>query len=420
LRTRALAAPRNVKDPILSSFFTVLPQVIIAVVVLQLFLGLVETKWPANYYSSTDVLAKKVSRTWYRYALFRFGPVLVAAVLVAASTPDAADAYFLAALLFGVLHAAATAGRSLLSTAFRHKLHIRQALVEICIACGVLLVSMVGAIIGPAVRQYIPGIDKYVEVLLTGVVAALVYAYIGKWTIGDGSTHPSGSELLARVPQRLIDMTVRAAAREKVDRDLALAILISERIQRPGWLRVLERRTGPFARTHGPFQNMPNRDATDEQSVDAAMRTLAGSMLPREGGYSLRVGRLHYSIEKHNRSTTFVELCESVFYSISSEVSPVSEAIGEDGSPAIRLLRRRRIEDRWELLGDVSGDALYVSAYVIEPSPRPLNVSMRNGRYRRIWRTVASVDDGVVQLASSIAFQPAVPGQVDRIITVHL
>ncbi|GAA3044129.1 hypothetical protein GCM10010464_05330 [Pseudonocardia yunnanensis] len=313
----------------------------------------------------------------------------------------------LAALLLGILHAASTSIRSLASAAFRSQLTLRQALVDTVIFLMSIAVAVAGGILSTGFRQYIPGFDKYVEVLLTGVVAALAYSYINKWTTSSQGAMPPAGDLLKSIPREHIAITVRLAAQQRVDRELALAILISENMQRPGWMRQLEWASGKASKTHGPFQNVTTRSATTEESIEKAMRDLRGTVLPRQnGGYPLQ-GRLQYSIEKHNKSRVFVEFCESVFSLLTSEVYPMSATTGADGSPTLRVISRKRVADKWVVLGDMSDDVIMLLALAHGDSAQPLGVVLLPGKYgRRVWRVEATVDDIQIDVRVAAASNP--------------
>jgi hypothetical protein len=406
---------------VLSDLADVLPRAIAAAIVLQLFFHLLRTNWPSNYYSTSDLLGQTLSRRWYRYALFRFGPVIVAAAIVAVTGPDEWPQVFLSSLVFGLIHAFGTSGYALAVGAARNSLTTRQAVVDAGVFVLVVLASLTGALLSPLFRNYVPGFDKYVEVLLTGVVAAMAYTYLARWT-APATSSATHTELLATVPKATIDLTVRAAAKHRVDRDLALAVLVTEGLQRPGWLRRVERATGGrlrLSRTHGPFQNATDPTIPDEQSIEAAMASLHDAVLPRRDGYMYSTARLHYNIERHNRSDPFREVCEAAYYTLSSGIAYVSDRPGVDGSPMLRVISVDRVGAQWKIFGDISDDAVDVRSLVMVPEVRELEVSIQEGRYRRTWRTVVSIENEQVSVWASIVYPDGEVGP-DKAITILL
>lgn len=396
-----------------------LPRAIAAALTLQLFFGLVRTKWPASYYASTDLVSDSISRTWYRFALFRFGPVFVAAMVVSLTgRPDMSEV-LASALIFGIIHASLTAGRALVLSAYRQLLSLRQGALDSAIFAVSMTVALIGGLASPLFRSYVPGFDKYIEVLLTGAVAALVYAYLSRWT-QPSYDQRTADERLREIPARLLDMTVDAAARNRVDRDLALAVLMTELQQRPAWFRVAEKATKRVSKTHGPFQNLRDPSASDHESVEMAMENLRGSVLSRES-YGPRIGRLEAEIERHNRSRVFVESCSEVFHLLSGSASPASDSTGSDGSPSIRMLSRRRIGYEWVLLGDISDGHERLYAAATQPVDRSYPVTVQAGRFgRKLWKVVASVDDTQVFVGLSNQSNEGGRADTDEAITVYL
>ncbi|MEJ2888440.1 hypothetical protein [Actinomycetospora aeridis] len=386
---------------------------------MQLFFGLVRTKWPSSYYSSSEVFVETISQTWYRYFLFRFGPVLVAALLVALTGADDPAQVLTSVVIFGLVHGFATVGRALVLSAFRKSLTVRQVVVDLAVFVLIVLVCLLGGLVSPALRRYVPGFDKYVEVLLTGAVAAMVYAYLSKWTQPDG-LYEDGPALLARIPERLRLLTEGAAARNLVDRDLALAVLVTELKQRPAWIRRLERATPATSKTHGPFQNLARASATDQESVEAAMQNLSNAILSRRDG-GPRSGRLQAEIERHNRSDNFLAACESAFHAIAAESSPSSEATGRDGSPMLRCTSRTRRGHQWIVRGDFSepGRDLFGVASVTT-TPEDCEVSLREGPTRREWEARVSVDSSELSIGVRNEDDPTLPARQGESINVYL
>jgi hypothetical protein len=374
--------------------------IVVAVVVVRLFFGLIKTQWPTSYYSTSDLLASKVSTTWYRYSIFRFLPVFVAAILVATSGPSDTQSVLLATAAFGVLHAITTSGYSILRSLVYSYLSVRQLLVDGTVAVGALGTAVLGGLASPLVRQYIPGLDKYIEVLLTGVVASLAIAYLGRWTTTNGS-YPAAQDLLRLCPPAVVRKTVQEAARFRVDRELALAVLLAETVQRPGWIRRAESLTGGrigLSRTHGPFQNMPSSSYTDDQSIEAAMSNLAGATLPRANGFVRSEAHLEYHLERHNASTEFREVCVDIYRLLSSEIRSTCDEVGADGTPLLRLLSVKRVGYEWRLSGDVGDEAVDVQAVVTAPQTFRVYPIVAPGSFRREWSLSISLDSETIKI----------------------
>lgn len=382
-----------------------IPAVVIAVIVVRLFFGLVQTRWPNSYYSTSDILASKISQRWYRYSIYRFLPVLTAAILVAASGPNSNDGIFLATLTFGLVHAATTSGYAIVRSAIQGSLSARQALVDASVFVVIVIAAVLGGLISPFVRQFVPGFDKYIEVLLTGIIASLSFAYINRWTSADVE-YPTARELLALAPSEVVERTKHEARRFRVDRELALAVLLAETVQRPRWIRRAESLTGGrlgLSRTHGPFQNMPSASCTDDQSIVEAMRNLSGAVLPRSNGYVHSGAHLAYHLERHNTSEAFRDVSVSIYRLLSGEILAACDEVSSDGIPLLRQTSVKRVGYEWHLAGDAGDEAVDVQAVIVSPQAVRVYPVMASGSSRREWTLVVPLDSEAVRMWSGNA-----------------
>lgn len=373
-------------------------------VFLQLFFGLVATRWPESYYSAADIVDRSVSGKWYRYPIFRLLPVYVVLVVVAGSVAPSGYSTALAISSTVIMHLAITVGRALLENARKFNFTSRSMLVQLAVAMGVGATALAAFATVNFWVRYLPGFDKYVEVLSTGAVAAIATLYLQRWTTSGRGGFDYNEDLLKTVARNHIDAVVRSCKKHRVDRDLGLSILISENMQRPRALRSTEgvvAKLAPSAvRTFGPMQGSAVLDVTDDKSIDDSIQNLAGAVLPRSR-YSVRTVDLHVAIERHNRSDVFVKLVDQVFTHISAATLPSTRAVGLDGSPAIRRLGQSRNGSVWTVWGDLDDDVeivgsdcrrepAYGSDEQLEVSAL-LAFSITQGRYRRIWTARFSV-----------------------------
>ncbi|MEJ2870474.1 hypothetical protein WCD74_22080 [Actinomycetospora sp. OC33-EN08] len=378
------------------------PRALVGALVLQLFFAQLRTNWPANYYALSDILAASISRSWQRYILFRLGPVLVTAVLVAATGPDSTADITLSTTLFAALHCAFTTIRSFTSDIRRRSLVGRKVLADLAVTVLIFATCAIGALLSPAIRQYVPGFDKYVEVLLTGVVAALAYGYLSRWTAGEPPPD-SRSALLAGVPATVLKATEERAARYKVDQHLALSVLAVEYRQRPAWMARTERLaswTG-LVRTYGPFQNLTDRRATWEQSVDTAMQSLVGADVVRRDGWVLNMPKVQAHLEKLNEGKDFLDHCAQALNVLTGSLVAQCDSPGVDGTPRIRCTRLSRVGFDWLLEGDVSAEVEHLGGLIMKPTVSnffPAIVPDGGQGGRRYWVASCSVDALAVQV----------------------
>lgn len=364
---------------------------------LQLFFGLVAARWPQSYYSATDVVDKRIAGKWYRYPLYRFAPIYFVATVAAATISANRGLIPIVMAGIAVLHMAATVGRALVTGVRESNVRLRVIVVQLSTAVGIAGATLAANLTFDFWRTYLPGFDKYVEVLSTGIVAAIVTLYLLRWTTSTSGAVDYEADLLRDIPQSLIDAVVKYSAEYRVDRDLALTILATENMQRPKSSRSIERLLGRIglARTHGPMQGSRNWRASDNEAIRDALSRLAGTTLPRDR-YMARQVDVLYALEKHNRSTRFIEAAEPAFQNLSGRTAPSCWLVGEDGSPAVRVLNSRRDGRLWTITGDMAREigAIQAEAWSNPPMFAPgttvqaeilEEISITEGRYRKLW-----------------------------------
>jgi hypothetical protein len=377
----------------LAEWFDALAPALLAASLLFTFFRLAETKWPSSYYSVGDVLDRAVSRSPWRYVVFRFGPVYVASTLVG----DLATAGAQAIVLLALLHVVSTAGAAVAKAALRGTLTLQGLAANLVVAAGALLTASLALLTLKFWAGVLPDSDKYAESLLTAGFTATAFFAVSKLT-SRTEVYVDGEQHLSSVPQTHINSVVEAAAKHKVDRDLALTILVAEDLQRPSWFRRVERITGKLgiARTFGPLQGGGDGRASDSTAIDQALERLGPTSLRRPGGYAPKQAVLQRHLERHNASAIFIELGESIFAAVSGTILANSEYVGDDGSPGLRLLSKRRERDRWILLGDRSPELEALTAATMRSGAGAwdfVDVRLKDGRYRPIWLVVLSIED---------------------------
>jgi hypothetical protein len=420
------------------------PAAVAGALILQLIFGLLRTQWPSNYFAVSDAVGREVSVSPIRYIIFRFAPVYIVCVFVSASVPNETRFVLASSFMVFLLHAGLTAGRALVIDAFRQRLRPPLLLAHLGVFTGICVAGLVATATSNFWRASIPGLDKYVEVIATGVVAAIASHYFMKYTRGHRGEYKSSSEIVALLDQQLVDTTVNVCKKYKVDRNFALAILATENSQRPAWMRRLEDSSSwtGLVRTFGPFQGA-RKSGSVEQTVHEALSRFSNA----EGRDSIR-GRsyggnsqalLRYMFEIHNCSSSFIDMAERYFSSLCSGTSPESKLTGSDGSAAVRVLSERREGRTWQVMGDIDDCISSLQCLsVVELHSNPnlstaenVEVFTRPGRYRRIWKVefdikfegilvTALVNSGdVTREAGTISISPSVHSERQSTRTSH-
>lgn len=373
----------------------------VGAVLLYIFFRQVESRWPSSYYSVDDLLSRAVSRSPWRYAAFRFGPVYVACLLVA----DQANSELFAVLLLLLFHVLATVARSIAQRVRGGRVAMQVVASHLLITAGIALSGSAALLSYPLWATLLPDRDKYVEGLFTAVVTTLLFFLISRLTTRSPE-YPDGRTLLQAFPREQVDRVVASAAKHRVDRDLALTLLVAEDLQRPVWVRRLEYSAGRLgiAKTFGPLQGSRRASADDAEAIDEALARIAPATLVRAGGHFVPQPVLQYHLERHNSSEVFIELAEAIFGAVGNEVLANSEHVGADGSPGLRLLSKRRSGDRWLLMGDRSEELVALKGVTHRRGAddwKLIEVLNSPGRYRTLWSVTASIHDERLTIGGS-------------------
>ncbi|WP_143202315.1 hypothetical protein [Amycolatopsis sp. CB00013] len=249
------------------------------------------------------------------------------------------------------------------------------------------------------------------EVLSTGIVAALASTYLLRWTQQSGLNIESIKADFKKIPRAAIDATVKYASKYRVDRDLAMTVLLVEYTQRPAWIRKAEPLLNKIgaSSTTGIFQANKRVEKSLSAQIEPAISKLANTTLPRSHGYNPKQALLLASFEKHNRSKEFLAHATTIFDIVSQNTTPTCQRVAADGSPAIRRLGERRDGVTWTIWGDAASEIHVLSAISrdCENQQAPgieRQVQHSVGRYRPIWKVQFDLphDTLIVQAQNSL------------------
>lgn len=379
---------------------------------INLFFAVAKTRWPGHYFATSQILDHAISSSWVRYGLFRTLPPYVLGTLTAAVAMRYGVSAGWTLTICGATHLSSTTGIAVVHQIRAQTLRRRLALAHLGVAAVTICALWVASLTSRWWFPLTPGPDKYVEVALTGLVAAIAVHYLQKMTHQSVDISRIVASITRQIPTDLKRHLSHECARHRVDFDLAYAILITESVQRPRWIRLIERAGGVvgLAETHGIMQSAKLRSSTDKESISAAIETLAGATLRRRMGHA-KPAEVEFQLEKHNKGREFQEFASSVFVTLSSTYAGLSSQVGADGSPALRIFERQRVGDRWRLTGDVSEEIDVVVFVDKGKMSRILSLSLPEGEndyLRRTWQARISISiDSVLAIGfDRLALQP--------------
>jgi hypothetical protein len=326
---------------------------------LSVFFRSVRLRWPENYSTLRGVLEAYVSQGLWRYVVFRTLPVYAVGVFLWVSVDRGGGRPAAGVLVMGAAHVAATNGRAVARLCRRPREGENLANLLTYYLASSLLVSLaclLAALTATHLRPLIPSPDKLAEVAWTGLFAAVLAVTLQSLGRRDLSDASLLDRARAAVGPALWLRTGDAAIEHSTDPDLLRAIVAAEALQRPLWLRRLERLKGRIIGpgTYGIAQVSADEPLSDVASIEELARRFANYMPERgEYGYPLS-DRLEFAIERHNKKRAFVEMVITFYSELQGTFRFVAEAKSLDGRPVIEARPVRREHEAWVLSGSAS------------------------------------------------------------------
>ncbi len=277
----------------------------------------VQHKWPNSYYTLPASADPIVSRRLPRYLLFRFGPVYAVAVFVAVTMARLREAVVLSLALMLLLHIGTTNATSVLGQLRLRRSESFSLTAVVYNACAMVLIVLAGVLAVLTRRLWEPLIPQPKEVstaIWTGLAAAVLASYVQHLTSGDRQL----PDLLARARKdagpALLKKVRDKAIVAGTDPLLLEAILLTEVLQRPRWLRTLEALKGRILSrgTYGVMQVRAPRPISDEESVDVTVDLYRGRKPEQKHGHASR-SSVRALLAEHNRSSPFLDLAVRLY-----------------------------------------------------------------------------------------------------------
>lgn len=154
------------------------------------------------------------------------------------------------------------------------------------------------------------------------------------------------------IGQDLLGYARRAAAREDCDSDVIQALVTAECVQRPRWVRRLERVKGRVVAggSYGVAQVYAASPISDEASIDELCHRFHGYYPPRSQG-SVRTALLEARIEAHNNDAELVSMVLAEYTRLAPYPEASSERADRDGRPEVEIIDSARAGAVWRLSG---------------------------------------------------------------------
>lgn len=329
-------------------------------VVLSLFYSHVRHDWPVTYatISSSYDLFKTQVPGWH--LLTRAIPVFVAACFTAhiAGILEISASYAVA--VFALIHIALTSGRAAVE-AFRFR-NRRLLIVTYNVLLSLLLAfaAWLGLVLAPALENWFPSGPAIRDSIWVALIVVVVLKGIERTASLLNARDDNPAKRARRDIGAISEVWIRKTAiSADADPNLVVAIVLTEALQRPRWIRSLERFKGRFfpKGTYGIAQAPSDYPISDQQSVAWLAAKLSGSLAamkscPADTQIDLAVAYF----EQHNRDRDFVSQAADIYQSLPYEDLDRSQDMGSDGLPRIQVLDSRRIGFIWRIKGTFMPD----------------------------------------------------------------
>jgi hypothetical protein len=338
--------------------------------VLQLFYSMVRSKWPANYFSTRQVVEYKLTLGWSRYLLFRGLPTYIAAVLAASTAVNLNFNPTWSVVVLGLAHVGLTVVRSFVESVRARPVRVSVIVADLAVLALIFVSLGLARVSVSYWLPLVPGPDKYVEVLLTGALAAAFMHHVSNLTSSQLDMSAVVDGFLKSMSPAMKKRIAKYCALYRVDERLIHTVLLVESIQRPRWFRRIERVLGRvgLASTHGLMQASNDRKVSDEESLKVGIENLAGSVLIGGQGGFPRESLIRSYLDKHNESSEFQDMVIDALSYMNGNYLPASQYIAEDGSPGIRVKDVRQSGSEWIVTGDAGKELDDIVAYNLDDS----------------------------------------------------
>ncbi|WP_116450524.1 hypothetical protein [Blastococcus litoris] len=274
--------------------------------------------WPQNYFGLSGSVDPVVSRNMGRWGAFRLIPPVLASAS-AAVTADRIDGYpWLAAGLAALVHL-----QRLIRAAISDLQRGRNSRAAGHLALLALVASLMAlaALFRDAFSGIVPDPRELVSNIWAGFLAALGAVYIQQIVLLRHKPRDLLRTSFAEMPFRLQLYAFRKARAAGIDPRVPLAVMAVENLQRPPWIRRLERLVPRKLKPTRGIMQQPG--ATDDcDSIDRAFARYFASELPAAPSAFPPMG----TFERYNSSEHFVALALGAY-----------EVLEEDGAILTQL-----------------------------------------------------------------------------------
>ncbi|MEU2612666.1 hypothetical protein ABZ570_13970 [Micromonospora sp. NPDC007271] len=330
----------NVRDPLVTA-----AGVLAISALLFIFYAAVRTEWPTSYVSASADVGLIVNRNICRYLAFMFVPTYVVTLLVSTTVSSFGGTAMACALGGAALHLARTQVVHYFKTVVRIENHTRlpSTLVVIAAMLGTLGSAALGGLGPGPFTAVVPPIDEFFKSLWTTIFVALLAVAALRISRDTSSADTLVKRSRQELGEDLIKFARDEATRAGADPVLVEGILLTENLQRPRWIRRLERWKGLLQSegTYGIMQVHSDVPMDDKSSVRLAIsKHLSDVVVRRDEWGFYDEDDLRRVLSSYNPSADFVEVAQSLISEIYYETYKQKQADEDSRTDEEKLQER--------------------------------------------------------------------------------
>ncbi|MER5455246.1 hypothetical protein ABT008_10695 [Micromonospora sp. NPDC002389] len=311
---------------------------------LAIFYAAIQTEWPTSYVSASADVGLIVNRNICRYLAFLFVPAYVVTLLVSTTVSSFGGTAMACALGGATLHLARTQVVHYFKTVVRIRNHTRlpSTLVVIAAILGTLGSAALGGLGPGPFTAVVPPIDEFFKSLWTTIFVALLAVVALRISRATSSAEALVKRSRQELGQELIKLARDEATRAGTDPALVEGILLAENLQRPGWIRRLERWKGLLQPegTYGVMQVHSDAPIDDKSSVRLAISKHLCGVVVRRNEWGFYGDDLRRVLGSYNPSADFVKVAQMLIDEICYETYKKKQE-GEDSLTDEEKLQER-------------------------------------------------------------------------------
>ncbi|WP_348787161.1 hypothetical protein [Leifsonia sp. NPDC080035] len=349
-----------------------------------------EVRWPDAYSSLNDTFGLSVAQHWWRLLAYRVVPVFVIGLATLVTTNRLSLDGVLALWVALAVHAVATNGRALTESLLHRNggrtFQINHATYHFS-AIALLGITGVGVLLsGRFLSQVVPQPRVLLEnlwvALFIAVAGGVLYSFVRK---RDERSPASQEEYYVWRAERdvgidLIDASFSIATQAGADPLLLRSLMYAEVLQRPKWVRRLERAAGAVLRegTYGVTQQRSPKPLSDLESLELSAAQIAGQsgVARSEWGWNVADAAIWRAVAPHNGDLAFIDAVQRLY---AWQLNRYPNFM--DPKPAIaHVLEARRYPDRFALRIVSDASRIVLTAHSLVDGPLATDLERTDAR----------------------------------------